>query len=162
MKKDLRWIILATLGALALLLGAPLYQRYKVAGEEIVGVEIYYVFKDPKSGGSGYGGEILKYTASGEKAKRVLQQLQLVPLPPRLGIHNDWIHSFHEIVTVRRNGRKSADWINLKSSFAWTWNHNDNRQNQFESRLTPESSRYFRALLSPQNSISIRPRIKNK
>ena len=151
-KKDSRVMILATLGTLLLLAVATIYRQQKVAGEEIAGIEIYYIMKDPKSGGS--GGSVLKYRASGEKATRILQQLQLAPTTQQLGIHNYWIHSFYQVVTVRRNGRRSADWINLQDSSAWILDYSGKSQNRYQARLTPESLRYFRSLLSPQKSSS--------
>ena len=153
MKKDLRWIVLATLCALALLLGAPLYHRYKVAGEEVAGVEIYYYPAAPLGAPSNKA--VLKYQASGEEALRTSQQWQIDPNYRIMGHPSFWMSDYHSVVTIRRNGEKSHDLLDIVTNRVWRHNNSqlspDNPRGG-EGRLTPQSLRYFRELLAPKKS----------
>ena len=146
MKKNSRWVILATFGALALLLGAPLYHRYKVVGEEVVNVEIYYYSAAPL--GAPSNKSVLKYQASGEKAERVWQQLQLDPSYQIFTNPSFWMSDFYIVRIIRRNGRKSNVYLDIVSNRAWPSGHG------MERRLTPQSLHDFRALLTNKISAS--------
>ena len=148
MKKEFRVMILATSGALALLLGATVYRQQKVAGEEIARVEIYYYPAAPL--GAPSNKSVLKHQSSGEEALRTSQQWQLDPNYRIIGHPSFWMSDYHSVTTIRRNGQKSHDYLDVVINRAWPQDYKGQPPQGGEGRLTPQSLHYFRALLNPK------------
>ena len=141
-------MILATLGAFALLLGALLYQRCKIAGEEVVRIEIHY--HPPAPLGIPSNKLFLKYRASNVKATRIWQQIQVGVKGRKLAHPSFWMSDFHSVKVTKRNGLMLHTYLDIVSNRVWPWDYKNGTFDGREGNLTPESLHYFRALLAPK------------